>query len=87
MPEIVTWFCTEIVVPRKGDVDRNHDGAGNRIGQRVVPRKGDVDRNARYLKAGLAVFVVPRKGDVDRNAPPYPARPGAPGRPPQGGRG
>ena len=35
----------DAVVPRKGDVDRNHHEGGIFSQARVVPRKGDVDRN------------------------------------------
>ena len=34
-----------LVVPRKGDVDRNGGGNGSFKKGNVVPRKGDVDRN------------------------------------------
>ena len=36
-----------MVVPRKGDVDRNNTKWLQNVLKRVVPRKGDVDRNLR----------------------------------------
>ena len=46
-----------IVVPRKGDVDRNDHALRDRIDRAlVVPRKGDVDRNQQqaYLQGTLS---------------------------------
>ena len=43
-----TYFHhAQIVVPRKGDVDRNVDPCNGGSDRPVVPRKGDVDRNPR----------------------------------------
>ena len=56
-----------IVVPRKGDVDRNPIMAAQIDRDKVVPRKGDVDRNYKSVNYTEQNDVVPRKGDVDRN--------------------
>ena len=57
-----------VVVPRKGDVDRNPVDGGVQKISFVVPRKGDVDRNVTGIKwVASNSAVVPRKGDVDRN--------------------
>ena len=39
------WKTRGLVVPRKGDVDRNVRGRAPNCALWVVPRKGDVDRN------------------------------------------
>ena len=77
-----------LVVPRKGDVDRNWSSVRRSRTGRVVPRKGDVDRNLYRLSTILDVQnVVPRKGDVDRNPLRRVRAEVVSSRPPQGGRG
>ena len=76
-----------LVVPRKGDVDRNAGKPSRRKRRSVVPRKGDVDRNIKNLAVIYGTRVVPRKGDVDRNATSSRDRFSRSCRPPQGGRG
>ena len=76
-----------MVVPRKGDVDRNGANVCTLLTIRVVPRKGDVDRNKPGFVFHLAGGVVPRKGDVDRNRVEPDNVFAVKCRPPQGGRG
>ena len=90
--EISRWVScglVALVVPRKGDVDRNMKVTLEDLQKIiVVPRKGDVDRNSvGNFRPRKAQVVVPRKGDVDRNRLAVLLRSSPECRPPQGGRG
>ena len=60
----------EIVVPRKGDVDRNagQNSRDYKIGM-SSPARGTWIEISHYGRAWWRCRVVPRKGDVDRNVP------------------
>ena len=51
-----------LVVPRKGDVDRNTVHARKAVDEKVVPRKGDVDRNRLHLLETFDAISRPPQG-------------------------
>ena len=89
--EIITQSAitdTRLVVPRKGDVDRNVQYELLYELFAVVPRKGDVDRNLGMGMAGSQKAVSsPARGTwIEINPTHWMSLP-EPRRPPQGGRG